>query len=246
MSKVKPPISRSNTILIVVAVVAVIGIIIFLARHKGTNPTPQTQNSVGTAPKDFHGIPPEGIGGDPDLNKEKNRWVAPASYTDMSVAEIIAINHDELSAVGKAMRSRWTSAAVDEATTDENKAVRVTGYIAHAKESGSEACNGKSDVYHDFHIWITPSPNDDKNQGIIVEATPFWKEQFPDWQLHTFEKLANEHAKVRVSGWLLWDEEHGDEVGKSRGSLWEIHPFTKFEVFIDGTWQNIARGLAFN
>jgi hypothetical protein len=143
----------------------------------------------------------------------------------------------------KEHRRKWTSEAVQQAARSENHGVQVSGYVAKVKEEGPEACNGKSDIYHDFHIWLTEAPGQDKSTGIVVEAIPFWKEQFPAWQFNSFDKLAYEHVKVRVTGWILWDEEHGDEVGKSRGSLWEIHPFTKFEVFIHGKWQELEPGV---
>jgi len=142
----------------------------------------------------------------------------------------------------KEHRRRWSSGAEQQAAASEDRGVQVTGYIARVKEEGSEACNGKSDIYHDFHIWVTDSPGEDKSTGIIVEAIPFWKEQFPEWQFNTFDKLAYEHAKVRVSGWILWDQEHVDEVGKSRGSCWEVHPITKFEVFSNGEWKELQNG----
>ncbi len=229
--------------IIVALIILVLGFGIYVALHRSgankTRPVPV----LGHAPDDFHGIPPEGIGGDADLNREKNRWAAPAQVSEMSVAQIIAFPHDELSAMGKESRSRWPQAAMDQASAYEDRGVQVTGYLAHAKESGAEACNGKSDIYHDFHIWLTESPGEDKRNGIVVEAIPYWKEQFPSWQLSTFEQLASENAKVRVSGWILWDEEHGDEVGKSRGSLWEVHPITKFEVLSGGKWEELKTGL---
>ena len=229
---------KKNRILIIGVVLIVIALIYF-AIPKGRQEK-ETERSAplykGTAPSDFHGIPPEGIGGDPELNKEKNRWAMPAAVTQVSVSQIISFPHDALDMMGKEKRSKWTSSASDQASANENRAVEVIGYLAHVKESGPEACNGHSDIYHDFHLWITESPGEDKNKGIVIEAIPFWKEQFPAWLLLTFEKLASQNAKVRVSGWVLWDEEHGDEVGKSRGSLWEVHPFTKFEVFSGGKW----------
>ena len=54
-------------------------------------------------------------------------------------------------------------------------------------------------------------------------------------------QLAKKGARVRVTGWMLWDEEHGSEVGKSRGTLWEIHPVHKIEVFNDGEWIDIEK-----
>jgi hypothetical protein len=234
--------SKSKKILVATAAIAA-GIGIYSLLHKGGTTNTEPIQVVGVAPKDFHGIPPEGTGGDPNLNREKNRWAAPAAIEEMSVAQVIALPHDELSAMGRESRSRWSSAAAEQASANENRGVQVVGYLAHAKESGAEACNGKSDVYHDFHIWITASPGEDKRNGIVVEAIPFWKEQFPSWQLKAFENLASNNAKVRVSGWILWDEEHGDEVGKSRGSLWEVHPVTKFEVSSGGKWEDLQIGV---
>ncbi|MDP4229081.1 MAG: hypothetical protein Q8916_01600 [Bacteroidota bacterium] len=234
--------SKSKTLLIAAAI-AISGALIYIAIPKGESPKQAEQNASsfsGIAPKDFHGIPPEGTGGDPDLNRKKNRWVAPIDVTPMTVSQVIGLPHDDLSLMGKESRSKWSEAARAQAAASESRGIQVVGYLAHAKESGAESCNGKNDIYHDFHIWITESPGENKNQGIIVEATPFWKEQFPAWRLSTFEKLASGQAQVRVTGWLLWDQEHGDEVGKSRGSLWEIHPFTKFEYFSGGKWVELA------
>ena len=231
---------KNRKILFGVVLLIAIVIGIYIALHNSSTRKSETAHVIGQAPSDFHGIPPEGIGGDPDLNKEKNRWAASAVFTPESVTQIISLQHGALDIMGKERRSRWSSAAVNQAAENENRAVQVIGYLAHAKESGSEACNGHSDIYHDFHLWITESPGEDKNRGIVIEAIPYWKEQFPAWQLQIFEKLASQNAKVRVSGWILWDEEHGDEVGKSRGSLWEIHPFTKFEVFSGGKWVELG------
>ena len=234
---------KNKKILIIAVILAVIGIGIYFAVHKSTTQKIESAHVVGLAPTDFHGIPPEGIGGDAELNKEKNRWTASAEFIPLSISQIISLPHDALDMMGKERRSRWSSSAVEQAEVNENRGVQVVGYLAHAKESGSEACNGKSEIYHDFHIWITEFPDENKNKGIIIEATPFWKEQFPAWQLSTFEKIALQHTKVRVSGWILWDEEHGDEVGRSRGSLWEVHPFTKFEVFLNGNWVELGTGV---
>jgi hypothetical protein len=40
-------------------------------------------------------------------------------------------------------------------------------------------------------------------------------------------------------GWILWDEEHGDQVGKSRGTLGEIHPIHRIEVYEAGEWKDL-------
>jgi hypothetical protein len=39
-----------------------------------------------------------------------------------------------------------------------------------------------------------------------------------------------------VSGWLLLDTDHPEGVGKSRGTLWELHPVMQIAVSKDGQW----------
>ncbi len=200
-----------------------------------------TQNTETTpaAPKDFHGIPPQGIGGDSLLNIEKNRWLSSQNFIDVNVSDIIGIQHDILSAIGSEDRYKWTPVAMNQAASGELRAVRLSGYILAVKEEGNESCNGNNDNYHDYHIWITDSIGKDKSKSIIVEATPFWKEQFSGWQLTKFEQLVSQHASFRVSGWIMWDEDHPEQIGRSRASLWEIHPVTKFEFLSGGNWQTL-------
>jgi hypothetical protein len=44
---------------------------------------------------------------------------------------------------------------------------------------------------------------------------------------------------VRFSGWLLFDPEHKNHLGRFRQTLWEIHPITKIEVSTDGEWVDL-------
>jgi hypothetical protein len=238
--------SKNNKKIIVLGALIVL-VLLYIALRKSNSPQHTERSSpqvTGVAPKDFHGIPPEGIGGDPELNRQKNRWAAPAKIDEMTISQIISLPHDALDMMAKDKRSRWNHDASEQAAKSEDHGVQVTGYLAQVREEGPEACNGKSDIYLDFHLWITESPYQNKNTGIVVEAIPFWKEQFPAWKFDMFEKLAFEHAKVRVTGWILWDQEHGDEVGKSRGSCWEVHPITKFEVYSGGRWQELGSEIA--
>jgi hypothetical protein len=49
-----------------------------------------------------------------------------------------------------------------------------------------------------------------------------------------------QHAKIRITGWMMFDQEHPDQLHVTqqhpiiRGSLWEIHPVTKIEVSSNG------------
>jgi len=37
----------------------------------------------------------------------------------------------------------------------------------------------------------------------------------------------------------MMDPEHPDQVGKTRKTLWEIHPVLKIEVFSGGQWREL-------
>ncbi len=199
----------------------------------------QNTETTPTAPKDFHGIPPEGIGGDSLLNIEKNRWLASQNFIDVSVSDITGIQHDILSAAGTEDRYKWTQAAQNQAASGELRAVRLSGFIIGVKEEGNESCNGNNDNYHDYHIWITDSVSKNKSKSIVAEATPFWKEQFSGWQLMKFQELVSQNSQVRISGWIMWDEDHPEQLGITRASLWEVHPITKFEYFSGGIWETL-------
>ena len=154
-------------------------------------------------PTNFHGIPPQGIGGDSLLNIEKNRWYAPQNYTDMTIADIINLPHDSLTAMGAKDRYKWSTEASSQAAASEARSVRITGYFINTREEGKESCNGNDSSYHDFHLWIADSTGKGESGSVIAEATPFWKEQFPKWQLKTLDSLASSHTQVRISGWDL-------------------------------------------
>ena len=70
-----------------------------------------------------------------------------------------------------------------------------------------------------------------------VEITPRWESVRAGWRIEALERLAQRHARVRVTGWLMWDEEHPEAVGQSRATQWEVHPVTNFEVYDGGAWQ---------
>ncbi len=234
---------QQKILLVVGVVIAVVIVYLIVSKRTTDAPIPATALSV-QAPTTFHGFGPEGTGGDPLLNKQKNRWSAPQSFRDVSVDDILSFPHTELDMVGKKYRSKWGSSANNQLEQYESQGVRVTGYLVAAKESGPESCNGHSDSLRDYHLWITSSPDVNKNTGVIVEMTPYWKEQFPEWRLRYIQALVRNNAKVRISGWVMWDQEHPDEVGKSRGSQWEVHPVTLFEVQSGGSWRQLNGDLA--
>jgi hypothetical protein len=82
-------------------------------------------------------------------------------------------------------------------------------------------------------------PNSRKKSCVVVEATPRWQEANDSWDQTHFDDLALHKTPVRITGWLMYDQDHGSEVGKSRASLWEIHPITKIEVKKNGSFEEL-------
>jgi hypothetical protein len=200
----------------------------------------------GVAREELGGIHVEGVGGDAELNKQKNRLSPPATVEDVAPSQIVAIKDGILLEAGKRHRASWNSDARGYLSQMEGRGMRVTGYIIAAKESGPESCNGYIDSLRDYHIWIGDSASANKSSSLVVEVTPRWKEVYPEWRLRTFTALARQHARVRVTGWLMWDEEHASEIEHSRASCWEVHPITKFEVWSGGQWRELSGEFALN
>ncbi len=225
---------KQHTYGLIVLIFAVIVIVWYANQPAKISPAVQES---GVAPETIGGVGIDGTGGDPELNREKNRFAAPKNITDETVGDIIGISTTLPSEAGREHRERWSAAERNVVASEESLGVRVTGYLISVKQSGPESCNGYSDSFVDFHIWIADSPTATKAEAMIVEMTPRWKSIHPEWQLRDLERLSERHAKVRVTGWILWDEEHPEEVGKSRGSQWEVHPVTNFEVFSGQKWE---------
>jgi hypothetical protein len=202
-------------------------------------PIPFVREEQGVAPSMLSGIGREGVRGDAILNRLKNRIAEPPTVTDYTVPQVIAIMHDVLEQEGQRERRNWYPSARLFAEEKENMGVRLTGYLLRAKQSAVESANGYVDSLRDYHLWIADKPTAERRTTMIAEITPRWKVVYPEWRLRTFKRLADQKAKVRVTGWLLWDQEHNADVERSRGTSWEVHPVTKFEVWTDSTWREL-------
>ncbi len=38
---------------------------------------------------------------------------------------------------------------------------------------------------------------------------------------------------------VLWDEDHPEQLGRIRGTLWEVHPIHLIEVQQNGSWTSL-------
>jgi hypothetical protein len=145
----------------------------------------------------------------------------------------------------------------------EKQIVSVTGYLVLAYAGPPETTNCGSTDFHDWHLELFDQPLDHAPEigdptPIICEITPRTQSALyranvrlqalaafiraPDL---TIEPTGHAARKIRVTGYLMWDDEHNgkadigtaiESVGANkyhhpwRRTAWEIHPAIKIEV----------------
>ena len=183
----------------------------------------------------FDGCPPQGDGGDPVLNNNKNR-VDVGSFQPVAFDTIEKLSWPP--AIERKPHADWSAADAATIAQAEGLPVQVEAYLAEAKQEGPETPNCHSATDFDFHIWMLGAPGGsaDRANAVVIEATPRVRANHPQWTVTALNKIAKANTKIRVSGWILMDPEHPDQVGKTRGTIWEIHPVIDFEVFQSGKW----------
>lgn len=99
----------------------------------------------------------------------------------------------------------------------------LKGVLFTYKHEGPESCNCHSKTRRDFHIWITEPGARNRRNAVIVELSP------PEQDLHPDVAASLPALKGRIvcaTGWLFFDPEHPSQLGKTRWTLWEVHPVT--------------------
>ncbi len=191
----------------------------------------------------FDGCAAAGTGGDARLNQLKNRAGIVAAPRPLTVA---ALQHLPLPASFTRQRRTWTQAARAVVAPWEAMTVIVEGYLVGAKEQGLEASNCRRSNQHDDHLWLAAAAGATKAQSTVAEVTPRWRAANPAWTLRELNRLVAQGTHVRLTGWLLFDQDHPDQVGKTRATIWELHPITRIEVQRSGRWVELAPAPAIN
>jgi len=145
----------------------------------------------------------------------------------------------------------------------EKQIVSVTGWLVLAYQGVPETTNCRSKDFLDWHLELSPAAADHAAQvgdptPIICEITPriqaqLFRSGVRIQKLAAFLRLADnsfvatgsEPHKIRVTGFLMWDDEHNkadNDVGSHvgwfsaegyhhpwRATAWEIHPVLKVD-----------------
>lgn len=187
----------------------------------------------------FRGCPPSGSGGDPVLNTLKNR-IDEATWHTTTISDLLALPWPP--AIEQRPRSRWSAQDRAAVARYEGSPVQVEGYLLSAKKMSPETCNCHSVEYVDYHIWMADHPDKVREQSIVIEVSPRVQSYHPEWTLRRMQEIVRNRERVRISGWLLMDPEHPDQIGKTRGTIWEIHPIMQIETREFGGWLSLDEG----
>ena len=230
---------------------------------------PKMDTKPSATTETFHDCPPEGKDSgdpvhpfDPDLNKLKNRIDEPEEPKKVTIDQILSlpkIPAEEL----KDPRTKWLSATLEKVSQFEGIPVTVEGFLAGVREEGKESCNcgATAPSRVDWHCWLTKSApemvkdvehgvetaGDELGSAVVCETTPRVRamDKHRNWNLQHFENIVRQKQRVRLTGWILFDQIHSNQLpGGSpekprRGTLWEVHPLTKVEVQENGNWRDL-------
>jgi hypothetical protein len=188
---------------------------------------------------------------DPETNRLKNRIDSPPVenrpvFHKVGLKELKSLP----SPIGflKKKRSDWTPQQREIVEKNEGIPIAVLGYLlvtsvngkaVGAIAEGPESCNcGRRELKHvDFRLWLVENPNDSKADAVIVQMTPRVRaRRSKQWTLENLTYIAKERFPVIVYGWLMFEEGEQKGVGKSRATLWEIHPLIQIEFIRNGEW----------
>jgi len=174
---------------------------------------------------------------DPDLNRLKNRVKPPDSYLPVPLKYFLKLKPKEMKAMRDRPRAQWTDAARAEAADWEKRGMMIEGYLLNFKQKkqAPESCNCYSKTDRDIHLNLVADLGSGmtKAKSMVMEISP--RVTRPKWTLATLQQLANAGTRLRISGWLMYDQEHVSSIGKSRGTVWEVHPIHEIE-YRDAAW----------
>lgn len=212
---------------------------------------------------------PEGSGRSPDTaerNRSKNRFAADLSGLNLKSFDIAGfLKHvAEFDAATQGKRRKDLSPEEKRRLEIlEAPVVSLTAYLVLAYAGPGETTNCGSVDFHDWHLEMFDEPPDHPPQPgdptpVIAEITPrtqnaIYRDGIRVQELAaffrrpdvTYESTGHKAQKVRLTGYLLWDDEHNDntkDVGTTirsiarnryhnpwRATAWEIHPVIKIE-----------------
>jgi hypothetical protein len=138
-----------------------------------------------------------------------------------------------------ALRADWPASTRAIVTPHEQQGVVFTGYIVSvARESGDPSnCGSALPANEDIEVFLGDRPGVSESKRIILaEITPRWRAAYPSWRAANLRTVASAGNRVRITGWLIYDEKSWREREGTTATPWEIEPITSIAVLRNGSW----------
>ncbi len=228
------------------------------------NKTPNNAEPIHWADGNHAACAADGVGGDEATNLWKNRTDSATSYHAVSWDALAGLEFPHNQKKRRGGNKPWTAGELAAIAKYEGTPISVEAYLSGVKEEipgkdprthevrkgESTNCGENTSPRVDWHMYLTKQPNQSHKLAIVVETTPRVRPSHPGWTLARLQQISSDGTPVRISGWLMMDPEHWDQmwqyksqadtVGtKARITLWEIHPITRIEVKQNGVWRSI-------
>jgi hypothetical protein len=189
----------------------------------------------------FQGIPPEGVGGDPDLNILKNRDRPPRQYSPMTVEQVISLPVFEKAELKGFRRSQWPLETLEKIAAIESGGAIVEGYLNRVWVGGrtSATAHRQGVQNSDWLLSLTSNPEDDASKSVTTVISPRTRSNHPDWTLAQLQALSRSRQRVRVSGWLLFGQPMLTNLGRA-ATRWRIQPILEVEVQGKKGWISLS------
>ncbi len=152
------------------------------------------------------------------LQDMKNRLDDPRQVVGMTILEIAALPQ---------FPRAYTRQQFTEISALEERGVMVEGFVARLRQMQDG----------DYHIqlaeaWPGHCLGGDTPDQFFTELTPGIRARKPAYTWERLLPLCGADTRIRVSGWLMWDNPH-----HTRITFWEVHPVTRIELCC---WRDLA------
>ena len=177
------------------------------------------------------------------LNDQKNRSSLPSGTIATMTIKQITASAPKRNPESKTPRSQWTPADKTAIEAFEAKPLRIEAFMNAVLAEGPEQSNcGAPKGQGDTHVYLVDNQNDPNTRAAFAEVTPRWLAANPSWTQPAIHDLAAKGARVRITGWPMYDEEHHNMITSgNRGTLWELHPITNIEVSTSKGWISLDK-----
>lgn len=145
-----------------------------------------------------------------ELRAQKNRIDLPDSPISETATKFLRLPSKKLEKAGRS-EVNWSTYDSTLVSKYEREGVRVTGYLVGEPAEKLEADS-------DFHIWIGPNSAKTKSDCIVAELTSYFRDQHNTWTLKRLRSVGKSGVEVRITGWLMWDEDHIPQVEQYRAT----------------------------